>query len=90
MCNPFSCNYTKFIDIIGRVINVSSITHEKAIINSDNGYKGQIAYGESKLAQIMHATYLQTQIFTKYNLPLIAVSLHPGGVNTELSDLRVI
>ena len=82
-------------DTTGRIINVASDWHKYGIIDFEKysrndpkefakGYRNRTHYGQSKLAQIMHATYLQMQIFNKNNLPLIAVSLHPGGVNTNI------
>ena len=82
-------------DISGRIINVSSHWHKFAMIDFDKYYRNneeefrqdhtiRSRYSESKLAQIMHATYLQTNFFSKYNLPLIAVSVHPGGVNSNI------
>ena len=87
--------YYLLTDITSRIINVASIWHRYGIIDFDKydrndpkefekGYARRPHYGESKLAQIMHATYLQMEIFNKNNLPLIAVSLHPGTVNTNI------
>merc|ERR1719333_172045 len=41
-------------------------------------------YGDSKLAQIMHATYLQREILSKNNIAISACSIHPGGVRTNI------
>jgi len=79
---------------VGRIVQVSSFWHNKGKINFDllesdketqeKAYEQHGMYGNTKLAQIMHATYLQNQIFTKYNIPLIAASTHPGVVDTNI------
>ena len=83
-------------NIIGRIVNVSSAWHWYGyinfnVLNGDAKYQEQHFpkkagknYGRSKLAQIMHALYVQQQIINKHNLPLYAVSLHPGAVWTNI------
>lgn len=78
-----------------RIINTSSMWHDKGFIDFDTliadkqtqlkEFKsGQASYGRSKLAQILHATYMQTEVFTPLNIPITMVSVHPGGVRTNI------
>eukprot|EP01084_Bolivina_argentea_P165700 287828_1 len=78
-----------------RIINTSSSWHQYGFINintltSDKSVQIQkhktsgIQYGTSKLAQILHATYMQTEIFSRFNIPISICALHPGGVRTSI------
>ncbi len=63
----------------------SNISQQKMDANSHGeGYSQTEMYGRSKLAQIMHATYCQKEVISKYNLPLSFMSCHPGGVYTGI------
>jgi len=49
-----------------------------------NGYPGFIAYGQSKTANILHATEL-TRRLRSAGANVVAFSVHPGSIETELS-----
>lgn len=49
-----------------------------------DGYPGFIGYGQSKTANILHATELSRR-FKKSGDNIIALSVHPGTIDTELS-----
>ncbi|POS75319.1 retinol dehydrogenase 13 [Diaporthe helianthi] len=49
-----------------------------------DGYPGFIAYGQSKTANILHATELSRR-FRKSGDNILALSVHPGTIETELS-----
>ncbi|KAK2604800.1 hypothetical protein N8I77_007700 [Diaporthe amygdali] len=49
-----------------------------------DGYPGFIGYGQSKTANILHATEL-TRRFKKKGDNILALSVHPGTIETELS-----
>eukprot|EP01027_Heterolobosea_sp_BB2_P012779 GEZU01018485.1.p1 GENE.GEZU01018485.1~~GEZU01018485.1.p1 ORF type:complete len:324 (+),score=116.27 GEZU01018485.1:28-972(+) len=74
----------------GRIVNVSSIGHSFAPlgginfddINSEKSYNAYIAYGQSKMANIMFTRELQRRLGSS---GCIATSLHPGNVATELT-----
>jgi NAD(P)-dependent dehydrogenase (short-subunit alcohol dehydrogenase family) len=71
----------------GRIVNVSSRMHVLAKENIDfsqsNSYNRIVAYGESKLANILHAVELQRRYGDR---GIKAYSLHPGFISsTELS-----
>jgi len=82
----------KLLESKGRVVNVASTGHHfvSAGLNSDvlnglnskEGYNEWIAYGTSKLGNILFARELHTRF---HDQGLIAVSLHPGGIMTELA-----
>lgn len=74
-----------------RIINVSSAAHQFAgkgleldNLNGEVKYGPWSSYGQSKLANIMFSKELQRRA-NAANLPLTAVSLHPGAVQTDLS-----
>ena len=78
-----------------RIINTSSFWHQHGHVDietltSDQSvqkkkFQGSTGnYGTSKLAQIMHATYLQTEVFNRCNIPITICSVHPGGVRTNI------
>ncbi len=72
-----------------RVVNVSSSAHRAGSLpESDNynfekgGYSYELAYANSKVASI----YLANEIDRRYgSTGLHATSLHPGGINTNMS-----
>lgn len=49
-----------------------------------DGYPGFIGYGQSKTANILHATEL-TRRFKKRGDNILALSVHPGSIHTDLS-----
>lgn len=71
-----------------RIINVSSLAHTHARLNMDDlnltkaGYNSFVAYGNSKLANILHAMELSRRL---QGTGVTAYSLHPGAVVTELA-----
>ncbi|XP_076891692.1 short-chain dehydrogenase TIC 32, chloroplastic-like [Bidens hawaiensis] len=73
----------------GRIVNVSSMGHRlsKGIyfdkINDESSYSPLYAYGQSKLANILHANEL-TRRFKEEKVELTANSLHPGAIATNL------
>ncbi|XP_076934906.1 short-chain dehydrogenase TIC 32, chloroplastic-like [Bidens hawaiensis] len=73
----------------GRIVNVSSMGHRlsKGIyfdkINDESSYSPLYAYGQSKLANILHANEL-TRRFKEEKIELTANSLHPGAIATNL------
>ncbi|XP_052185212.1 short-chain dehydrogenase TIC 32, chloroplastic-like [Diospyros lotus] len=77
----------------GRIVNVSSEAHRSPIsyrggirfdrVNDLAGYSGLAAYGQSKLANILHANEL-TRRLKEDGAEITANSLHPGIVATNL------
>ncbi|KAK1583264.1 hypothetical protein Q3G72_022322 [Acer saccharum] len=75
----------------GRIVNVSSDGHQLAYregirfdkINDQSGYSSFAAYGQSKLANILHTNEL-TKRFKEDNVNITANSLHPGVIDTNL------
>nr|URX65644.1 putative short-chain dehydrogenase [Euphorbia peplus] len=75
----------------GRIINVSSEAHRYTYsegirfdkINDESGYKSILAYGQSKLANVLHANEL-TRRFKDDGVNITANSLHPGLIATNL------
>ncbi|XP_015888606.1 short-chain dehydrogenase TIC 32, chloroplastic [Ziziphus jujuba] len=75
----------------GRIVNVSSIAHRFIYregirfdkINDQSGYSSMAAYGQSKLANILHANELARQ-FKEEGMNITANSLHPGTIATNL------
>ncbi|KAG6754528.1 hypothetical protein POTOM_042569 [Populus tomentosa] len=78
-------------DIEGRIVNVSSEFHRYSYperirfdnINDQSGYKRFLAYGQSKLANVLHANEL-TRRFKEDGVNITANSLHPGVIATNL------
>lgn len=71
-----------------RIVILSSMAHERGIIRWDDlnfnikdSYDQWLAYGQSKLANIMHGAALARRL---KNSGITVYSLHPGVVNTEL------
>lgn len=81
----------KTTGIEGRIINLSSIAHvytyEEGIrfdnINDEDGYSDKKAYGQSKLANILHANELSRR-FQEEGVNITANSVHPGVIMTPL------
>jgi NAD(P)-dependent dehydrogenase (short-subunit alcohol dehydrogenase family) len=76
-------------DFSSRVVNVSSSAHRAGnldhLVNynfEDGKYDDELAYSNSKLATV----YMANEIDRRYgNKGLHATSLHPGGINTNIS-----
>merc|ERR1719387_2522680 len=76
---------------IGRVINVSSIGHYGATkelmaeaVDAPEKYTQWGAYSQSKLANVLFAKELDRR-FKANAVNAVAVSCHPGGVDTDLT-----
>ncbi|XP_027923425.1 short-chain dehydrogenase TIC 32, chloroplastic-like isoform X1 [Vigna unguiculata] len=82
---------TKESKIQGRIVNVSSMGHRftypKGIlfdkINDPPSYNKWRAYGQSKLANILHANELARR-FKEDGVDITANSLHPGVITTNI------
>ncbi|KAJ8648126.1 hypothetical protein MRB53_001149 [Persea americana] len=78
-------------NVEGRVVNLSSDGHKLAYqegirfdkINDKSGYNSIYAYGQSKLANILHANEL-TRRLKEEGVKITANSLHPGAIVTNL------
>lgn len=76
-----------------RIVVVSSLFHwygriNKEDLNSEKSYNRWIAYGQSKLANILFARELSTRL---EGTSVTVNSLHPGAVRTELArDVDII
>ena len=75
----------------GRVVVLSSIAHNMGSVldssdlhfNKGRKYGQWSAYGQSKQANLLYARSLDEH-FQEKKLPLVAVSLHPGAIQTKL------
>ncbi|XP_022720464.1 short-chain dehydrogenase TIC 32, chloroplastic-like [Durio zibethinus] len=75
----------------GRIVNLSSEGHRFAYregirfdkINDESGYHSWFAYGQSKLANILHAKELASRL-KEEGMEITANSLHPGAIMTNL------
>ncbi|WCJ26289.1 NAD(P)-binding Rossmann-fold superfamily protein [Euphorbia peplus] len=75
----------------GRIVNVSSVGHSFTYregirfdnINDEKGYSSIRSYGQSKLANILHANELARRL-KEDGVNLTANSVHPGAVATNL------
>ncbi|KAL7183765.1 hypothetical protein ACSBR2_026026 [Camellia fascicularis] len=75
----------------GRIVNVSSRRHQFSYpegirfdkINDQSGYNQLSAYGQSKLANVLHANELARHLKDD-RLEITANSLHPGAIATNL------
>ncbi|KAL6986269.1 Short-chain dehydrogenase TIC 32, chloroplastic [Sarracenia purpurea var. burkii] len=75
----------------GRIVNVSSEGHKLAYpegirfdkINDESSYNSIYAYGQSKLANILHANELAKRL-KEERVEITANSLHPGAIATNL------
>lgn len=84
-------NTSRKSKIEGRIVNVSAEGHRLAFregiwfdkINDQSGYSSIGAYGQSKLANILHANELSRQ-FEEEGVEITANSLHPGSIITNL------
>ncbi|GMY14585.1 short-chain dehydrogenase TIC 32, chloroplastic-like isoform X2 [Fagus crenata] len=81
----------KATGIEGRIVNLSSIAHyhtyERGIrfdkINEEIGYSDKRAYGQSKLANILHANELSRRL-QEEGINITVNSVHPGLIMTPL------
>ncbi|OAY43552.1 short-chain dehydrogenase TIC 32 B, chloroplastic [Manihot esculenta] len=81
----------KTTGVEGRIVNLSSIAHihtyEDGIqfddINNPTSYSDKRAYGQSKLANILHANEL-TRCFQEEGVNITANAVHPGLIMTNL------
>ncbi|XP_022983540.1 short-chain dehydrogenase TIC 32, chloroplastic-like [Cucurbita maxima] len=77
--------------IEGRIVNLSSIAHVHTYahgirfnkINEKKGYSDKRAYGQSKLANILHTKEL-TRRFQEEGVNIMANAVHPGLIMTPL------
>ncbi|CAI9771921.1 unnamed protein product [Fraxinus pennsylvanica] len=77
--------------IEGRIVNVSSEAHRWTYkegirfnrLNDEKGYKTCAAYGQSKLANVLHANELARRL-KEDGEEITANSLHPGAITTNL------
>ncbi|XP_038708400.1 short-chain dehydrogenase TIC 32, chloroplastic-like isoform X2 [Tripterygium wilfordii] len=75
----------------GRIVNVSSRRHKFSYregirfdkINDQSGYNSLSAYGQSKLANVLHANELARRL-KEDGLEITANSVHPGAIATNL------
>eukprot|EP01018_Ginkgo_biloba_P009767 Gb_07739 [translate_table: standard] len=75
----------------GRIVNLSSIAHHLTYdegirfskINDQSGYSDKKAYGQSKLANILHANELSRRL-KEEGANVTANSVHPGFIMTNL------
>ncbi|VAH96265.1 unnamed protein product [Triticum turgidum subsp. durum] len=78
-------------NVEGRIVNVSSEGHRFAYkegirfakLNDEEEYSTIAAYGQSKLANILHANELARR-FKEEGVNITANSLHPGSIITNL------
>ncbi|KAL8380740.1 hypothetical protein RB595_005155 [Gaeumannomyces hyphopodioides] len=53
------------------------------ITDPEGGYRGFVGYGQSKCANVLHASELSRRLFR--DVGILALSVHPGSIETELS-----
>ncbi|XP_027164064.1 short-chain dehydrogenase TIC 32, chloroplastic-like isoform X1 [Coffea eugenioides] len=76
----------------GRIVIVASEFHRYTYregvrfdkINDQEGYNRYLAYGQSKLANVLHANELARRLKQEDDADITANSLHPGGITTNL------
>ncbi|CAN6234524.1 unnamed protein product [Urochloa humidicola] len=79
-------------DIEGRIVIVSSEGYKRAYqegirfhkINDESGYSRLSAYGQSKLANILHSNELSNNL-KEQDAKVVVNSLHPGEVATNIT-----
>ncbi|KAM0938832.1 putative very-long-chain 3-oxoacyl-CoA reductase [Dioscorea sansibarensis] len=84
-------NTSRQSNIEGRIVNVSSVAHRLVYqegirfdkINDKSSYHNWCAYGQSKLANILHANELARQL-KEDDVKVTANSLHPGVIVSNL------
>ncbi|KAM7531307.1 hypothetical protein LguiB_034717 [Lonicera macranthoides] len=75
-----------------RIVNLSSMGHQFSYsegirfdkINDESSYQSVYAYGQSKLANVLHANELARRL-KEGGVEITANSLHPGGIPTNLT-----
>ncbi|XP_061988052.1 short-chain dehydrogenase TIC 32, chloroplastic-like isoform X1 [Rosa rugosa] len=75
----------------GRIVNLSSMCHQYVYregirfdkINDESSYYKYLAYGQSKLANVLHANELTRRLKAE-GVEIIANSLHPGSIQTNI------
>ena len=77
-------------EVPARVVTISSQAHRSGTIDLENldaekGYNPWVAYGQSKLANLLFTRELQHRV-TDAGLPIISVAAHPGGSSTNLGN----
>ncbi|GMJ04786.1 translocon at the inner envelope membrane of chloroplasts 32-IVa [Hibiscus trionum] len=85
-------NTARESNIEGRIVNLSSEGHRFAYsegirfdkINDESGYSAWSAYGQSKLANILHAKELARRLKEDV-VEITANSVHPGAIMTNLT-----
>ncbi|XP_057762429.1 short-chain dehydrogenase TIC 32, chloroplastic-like [Arachis stenosperma] len=81
----------------GRIINISSDGHRYTYPegiqfdtnNDKSSYNMWFAYGQSKLANILHANELATRL-KEEGIDITANSLHPGAIVTNILDPHLV
>ncbi|KAG6493245.1 hypothetical protein ZIOFF_048222 [Zingiber officinale] len=81
----------------GRIVNVSSAAHMMTYregirfdkINDKKSYNDKLAYGQSKLANILHATELARRL-KEEGANVTANAVHPGLIKTNLMRHSVV
>lgn len=75
----------------GRIVSLSSIAHDMGTVECDdlhfkNGrsYRGWVAYGQSKLANILFAKELADRLKEQGKDHVTALAVHPGVIQTNL------
>ncbi|XVF76609.1 hypothetical protein PTKIN_Ptkin13bG0279600 [Pterospermum kingtungense] len=84
-------NTAKATGIEGRIVNLSSIAHSHCYkngirfdqISDKSGYNDKRAYGQSKLANILHANELSRRL-QEEGVNITVNSVHPGLIMTPL------
>ncbi|XP_042512024.1 short-chain dehydrogenase TIC 32 B, chloroplastic-like [Macadamia integrifolia] len=84
-------NTAKVTGTEGRIVNLSSIAHQYTYghgirfdkLNDKIGYNDKAAYGQSKLANILHANELSCRL-QEEGANITANSVHPGLIMTNL------
>ncbi|XP_027358935.1 short-chain dehydrogenase TIC 32, chloroplastic-like isoform X2 [Abrus precatorius] len=82
---------TRESKIQGRIVNVASTSHQLTYregirfdkINDQSSYNSLLAYGQSKLANILHANEL-SRCLKEERINIIANSVHPGLIATNI------
>ncbi|KAL6519419.1 Short-chain dehydrogenase TIC 32 B, chloroplastic [Orobanche gracilis] len=82
---------TKSTGVKGRIVNLASVAHlhtyKEGIrfeqINDENSYDDKKAYGQSKLANILHANELSRRL-QEEGVNITVNSVHPGLIMTNL------
>nr|GEU29881.1 hypothetical protein [Tanacetum cinerariifolium] len=84
-------NTAKATGIEGRIVNLSSVAHLRTyaegvrfdMINDKDSYSDKLAYGQSKLANLLHASELSRRL-KEEGANITVNSVHPGLIMTNL------